>query len=111
MVDGLVLVRHPRGAALERVIHRALRKQPERRFQSVADMRIELLETQEQLATGDVLLAEQVVRDDRARHTARWWWAMAAVVLALIIGSAGWYYIETSKPSGPRFATPTVACT
>jgi serine/threonine protein kinase len=68
--------------ALERVIHRALRKQPERRFQSVADMRIELLETQEQLATGDVLLAEQVVRDDRARHTARWWWAMAAVVLA-----------------------------
>jgi Tol biopolymer transport system component len=82
---------------LDRLIERAMRKDPDKRLRSMADIRVTLDEIQQDLKSGTVISAEQVLRRKRP---ARWWWA-AAVVLVLGMGAAVWYYVQTAKPAGP----------
>ena len=79
--------------ALERAIVRALRKEPDRRFQSVADLRVELLEIKEELDSGsgnagDALRAEP-------RRLAREW-LPAAVVVVVVVATL---YFQSREPT------------
>ncbi len=79
---------------LDRVIGRALEKDPAHRFQSAADLRAELKRLQrdtEQLS-GSVAAA---VRPAPGRR-ARWWWLAAPVATAVVIAAVlGWQSTQT----------------
>jgi serine/threonine protein kinase len=87
---------------LERVITRALRKEPERRFQSMADLRVALQEIKEELDSGSFVSAGQVQKTEPPRGRKIWLWIAAAFV-ALAIGVAGWLYFST--PAEPPMST------
>jgi len=63
---------------LEKIIARCLRKDPERRFQSMADVRVSLQELKEEAESGR--LPEAVVAPARKRV---WMWAAAAALVVL----------------------------
>ena len=72
---------------LEKIIVRCLRKDPERRFQTMADVRVALLELKEESESGQAL--------ERAAVSARgtsWRWVLGAVTVAVV--TAGLWLIE-----------------
>jgi Tol biopolymer transport system component len=79
-------------ADLEKVVARALRKEPGRRFHSMTDLRVELQEIQEELESGISISAEQVRRAVARPKRRKWVWAASAFV-AVGIGAAAWLYI------------------
>jgi Tol biopolymer transport system component len=81
---------------LERVIARCLRKDPERRFQHMDDVRVALLELKEESDSGR--LSE--VATGPARKRARLWVTVAVLVLALLGG--GLWLIERRTPPPPQ---------
>jgi len=76
---------------LEKVITRAIRKERERRFQSMADVRVELQEIKEELDSGSGITAEDVLRAAPRRRSRPGIW-LAAGFAALVMGAAGWFY-------------------
>ncbi|MGH9644591.1 MAG: protein kinase domain-containing protein, partial [Terriglobales bacterium] len=66
---------------LERVILRALEKDPTERYQSAGDLRIDL----NSLATGTMPVYA------RPASTRAWWWWVVAALLAIAL-AAGWYW-------------------
>ncbi len=68
---------------LERIIQRCLRKDPERRYQSMKDVKIALEELKEESDSGQLIAAPQPQRDPRRR------WMLAAVVAVVLLGAAG----------------------
>jgi Tol biopolymer transport system component len=85
---------------LERIIQRALQKEPERRFQSTADLKLELLEIKEEPESGRVISAEQVVRQETKRPRRFWPW-VAGLLAALGIGFAIWLALSAIRPDRP----------
>jgi Tol biopolymer transport system component len=84
-------------AELERIIVRALRKDPDRRWQSMADVRVALLEVKEESESGTASVPAPQAR----RTSRRGLWA--AAVLALVLGGAGaWRW----SVSGTNSAAP-----
>jgi Tol biopolymer transport system component len=73
---------------VERVITRCLRKEPERRYQSMADLRVELLEIQEAVDSGRSIAASQFHRQEAPalERKRKWFWGLA-VVFAVGIGA------------------------
>ncbi len=60
---------------LERIITRCLRKEPERRYQSMADLRVELLDIQEAVDSGKTVSASQRGKKDAPSFDKKWFWA------------------------------------
>jgi Tol biopolymer transport system component len=89
---------------LEKLITRALRKEPERRFQSMADMRVALVEIKEELDSGSFVSAEQVIKMAPKPRRKTWHW-IASALLAIVIGAAGWLYFSQSEPVYPPTRT------
>jgi Tol biopolymer transport system component/predicted Ser/Thr protein kinase len=79
---------------LERLISRALRKEPERRFQSMADMKVEIQDLKETLDSGSFVSAEQVT-GMAVRHRGKTWPWLAAAVAAMVAAVAGWLYLSS----------------
>ena len=69
---------------LERVITRCLRKDPERRWQSMADVRVALRELKEESDSGGLAVSTADVPRSR-----RGWAAAAALILAVVAGVIG----------------------
>jgi eukaryotic-like serine/threonine-protein kinase len=81
---------------LERVVARCLRKDPDRRFQTAADLKVALLELKEESDSG-ALKAGAV-----ERRRPRWWpWAAAAVAAVLLSARLVWWPREAAPPESP----------
>jgi Tol biopolymer transport system component len=81
---------------LERVIARALRKKPERRFQSMADLKVALVDLKEELESGTAITADRI-----SKHPARWR-ALVAALVVLGLGAAAWLYFGRPSLPPPR---------
>ncbi len=86
---------------LDMVIARALRKEPERRFQSMADVRVEVQEIRDALESGGFVSAERLrqVEAPPGRKRRFWFWVIP-VLLAAGAGVAVWRH--GSRPEGRR---------
>lgn len=86
---------------LDMIIARALRKEPERRFQSMADVRVELQEIKDALESGSFVSAERLrqVEAPTKRKRRLWFW-VAPTFLAAGAGIAVWLY--GSRPESRR---------
>ena len=87
---------------LEKLILRCLRKEPDRRFQHMSDVRVELLEVKEESESGVAGLAAPAGKNRRR-------WLGAAVVGALILVAAAWFFKRPrdAQPSPPRVVSLT----
>ena len=75
-------------AELDRLIMRCLRKEPERRFQHMADLKVALQEVAEEIASGSSLRTSATVAAKTAGR--RWGWAVGAAALLLAAAIAAW---------------------
>jgi serine/threonine protein kinase len=90
-------------AETDRVISRCLRKDPERRFQGMADLKVALQELKEESDSGSL------VAPTRARRTARtgWIWAVGALgVLVLLVASIRYLRPTAVTPPPPLTSVP-----
>lgn len=84
---------------LEKIILRCLRKDPERRFQTMADVRVALLELKEESESRPMLQRAAIP----ARRT-RWLWAWSAA--ALLLGSGLWLMERQRLPMPQQALVP-----
>ena len=80
---------------LERVISRCLRKDPDRRWQSMADVKVALRELKEELDSGEVK------RQCRRRRPQRRTWAAAAALVVVVISAIG-AFLWRDRSAGVR---------
>jgi Tol biopolymer transport system component/predicted Ser/Thr protein kinase len=91
-------------APLSRIIGRCLRKDPERRFQHMKDLKVELEELKEESASG-ALAAVAAPKSVRRGAGA----ALAVVALVAVVAAAGWLWLgraPTTAPEAPLTAVP-----
>ena len=86
---------------LERIIGRCLRKDPERRFQHISDLKVQLEELKEESDSGT--LAEAAPSETRSRNLRRWWTAAA---LPALLGVAWMLRPSLEEPPGPMIPVP-----
>src|SRR6202790_2844583 len=79
---------------LERVILRALQKDPKERYQSAGDLRIDLAN----LATGTAPIHSQ----QSPASTWRRWVAIVVVAAVLLIGARAWWMRHGAEPAAPE---------
>jgi eukaryotic-like serine/threonine-protein kinase len=84
---------------LETVINRALRKDPARRFQHMADLKVALEELKEQSDSGQLLV--DVARLAPPRPRPRWAIATVALAVVALAGVSGWLAWGRA-PAGPE---------
>ncbi len=72
---------------LERIILRCLRKEPERRWQSIADIKVALEDLRLEVDSGE--LSKAVVTAGKSSHFARWLWLVLAGLAMLAAGFWG----------------------
>jgi serine/threonine protein kinase len=92
---------------LERIIQRCLRKEPERRFQHIADVKVELQELKDEpgsQAAAPGVLATPKRQSQRRRVL----WGAAAFVMSAAIGLVSWWPRRSELP-GPRLVQLTSA--
>jgi Tol biopolymer transport system component/predicted Ser/Thr protein kinase len=88
---------------LERVILRCLRKDPARRFQIMADLKVELEEVKVE-SDSQISAAEVPARGRR--------WLLAAAVAVPLLGVAGWFLLrQESAPVPPPSVVPLTSYT
>jgi serine/threonine protein kinase len=84
---------------LDRIVTRCLRKDPTRRWQNMADLKVALEDLQEEADSGSLEASAIPVR----KHEWRWLLASVAVALAAItIGGAWWFWNSTRTPTSNR---------
>jgi serine/threonine protein kinase len=94
---------------LERLITRCLRKDPERRFQHMGDVRVVLSELNEESDSGRVLMASAVVPRIRKRKSWRFWSAWGSVWAAsLLLAAAGGFVLVRHLPKPINWARDAV---
>jgi serine/threonine protein kinase/Tol biopolymer transport system component len=87
-------------ADLDRIIERALQKDPERRFQSIADLKVELVEIKEALDSGHVTSSGQIAKQRRRSARRIWpWLVVISAVIAIALGS--WLLLARQKSDLP----------
>jgi Tol biopolymer transport system component/tRNA A-37 threonylcarbamoyl transferase component Bud32 len=69
---------------LDKIIVRCLRKNPERRFQSMADVRVALLELKEESESGKLLMADALSAPPRRKTMRVFAWAATLLVAAAV---------------------------
>jgi Tol biopolymer transport system component len=95
---------------LDRVISRALRKEPERRFQSMADVRVELQEIKEDLELGSFVSARQMARAAAKRGGRYGPWVGAGLIAVGMVSIALWLYLRPA-PLPPVRTVPLTSFT
>jgi eukaryotic-like serine/threonine-protein kinase len=87
---------------VDRIIGRCLRKDPQRRWQSMADVKVALEDALEELESGQISTdASAVAKPGRALRIAPW--VAAAVLAALAVGAYfGWQALKPVQPSFER---------
>ena len=90
---------------LERIIGRCLRKSPERRFQTAADLKVALEELKEESDSGTLGAAPVL------KKPLRWRWAGIAALVALtgLVAAITWFSRSKPKPQGSLTAVPLTA--
>ncbi|MFN0165985.1 MAG: protein kinase domain-containing protein [Bryobacteraceae bacterium] len=83
---------------LDRIITRCLRKDPERRFQLMKEVRIALDELKEESESG--LLSTSTVPKPAGKRNARAWWGVAAALLVILAAGGAWWW-KGQSPSAP----------
>ena len=81
---------------LEKIIQRCLRKDPERRYQSMKDVKIALEELKEESDSGHLSAVPQPQRSSRR-------WVLAAVAAVVLLGAGGmalWWRLRPDACSG-----------
>ena len=92
---------------LEKIINRCLRKDPNRRPQTMADLKVTLAELKEESDSGALSGVVPAPRPTRRI----WFWAGAAMVL-LALSVAGWFFREsTKKPAAALEVVPLTTYT
>jgi eukaryotic-like serine/threonine-protein kinase len=81
---------------LEKLVSRCLQKEPDRRWQSMADLRVALGELREESESGDRHAAQSL-----GRGRGRWRWA-ALAVLPLVIAGAWVFWRYGTSPAPPK---------
>jgi eukaryotic-like serine/threonine-protein kinase len=88
---------------VERIISRCLRKDPQRRWQSMADVKVALEDLLDELDSGKLGLVDVRVVAVQPRHSARTWLWPAAIVIALLPGFyASWKLLKPAQPTFQR---------
>jgi Tol biopolymer transport system component len=90
--------------ALERLILRCLRKEPERRFQHVTDVKVELQEIKEESDSAAVAPATASARRRRAV-----WGAAGLVALLIASAAVAWLWRSRVEPFPPARVAPLTA--
>jgi eukaryotic-like serine/threonine-protein kinase len=94
---------------LEKIVSRCLRKDPDRRYQTMADLKVALQELKEESESGKLtsIAAPVALRPRKSRRI--WTLAGTAALLLLAIGGLGWVYVQTSNTKQAHQASrPTV---
>jgi len=81
-------------ATLDRLILRCLRKDPDRRFQHMSDLKVELQEIAEEIVSGvSAVISARVPVAAASKPAAghRWRWVAGAAALLLAAGTATWF--------------------
>jgi len=90
---------------LDRVLQRCLRKNPERRFQSLADLKVVLQEIQQDVNSGSVPAAEVAAASVKKGRSAAVW--TTVVALSLVAAAWLWLSLSAKEPQdGPLTAIP-----
>jgi eukaryotic-like serine/threonine-protein kinase len=84
---------------LDKIINRCLRKDPERRFQNMADVKVALVELKEESESGG--LGRPIVAERRGR----WWWASAVALIAMLAAVSAWY-LRRGAPESSMASIP-----
>ena len=92
---------------LGKIIRRCLVKDTEHRYQTTKDVRNELEELKKEVDSGDVLVADQVLEPVARRGKRHRVWIAAAIV-AITVGIAGWLYRSYSESPSPTPRTVPV---
>ena len=87
---------------LERVVTRCLRKDPERRAQSMADLKVLLEDLREEADSGKLASAAPAATTRKSPIG----WAAAAII-ALVLISGAWLYLRRPPQSAPRLVPLT----
>jgi Tol biopolymer transport system component/tRNA A-37 threonylcarbamoyl transferase component Bud32 len=88
---------------LERIISRCLRKDPERRWQSMADIKVALEDVLEELESGKMGSAANGTVAAQPRRSIRAWLWPAVILLALLAGAyASWRFLKPVQPTFER---------
>lgn len=86
---------------LEKIVNRCLRKDPDRRFQNIADVRVALVELKEESDSGKLPLSETPRKQRRA-----WWVAGVCAIAAIAIGVGAWLSLPSRAPEAGFRVTP-----
>jgi len=88
---------------VERIIGRCLRKDPQRRWQNMADIKVALEDVLEELESGKLPTAAGATPIVQPRRSIRVLLWPALIVLALLAGSwAGWRFLKPAQPAFQR---------
>jgi Tol biopolymer transport system component/tRNA A-37 threonylcarbamoyl transferase component Bud32 len=88
---------------VERIISRCLRKDPQRRWQNMADIKVALEDVLDELESGKLALADGAAMPVRPRRSVRDLLWPALILLALLAGGyAGWTLFKPVKPTFQR---------
>ncbi len=83
---------------LEKIASRCLQKDPNRRYQHAGDLKIDLQQVKEELASGD----PEVTRERKAGlSVVRWWWLAATVAFIAISFTLRWRLHGPQAPPPP----------
>jgi serine/threonine protein kinase len=85
---------------LDRIIERCLRKDPERRFQSAADLKVVLQDIKEELDSGSLLTEVAAPSGKPAQASQLKWTAFGAALILLAV--AGWLWLGRSSVPKPK---------
>jgi Tol biopolymer transport system component len=96
-----VVVEIPR--EVSRIVRRCLRKDPQRRAQSITDLKLALEEVKEESESGALAAPAAVQRVRKGG------WAAALVALAALAGTVFWFLHNNQKPQAPLYAVPLTA--
>ena len=94
---------------LERIIMRCLRKEPGRRFQHMADVKVELQEVKEE--SDSQATAPAAVAGRRARRQRNAWLGIGAALLVSLLVAAAWWETRKVPPTPQRLVQLTSART
>jgi len=78
---------------LERIIQRCLRKDPNRRFQHMSDVKVELEDVREESESGT-----QAVQAPARRRRRAWMYAAGCIALLGIAAAIGWWRLQSAPP-------------
>ncbi len=95
---------------LERVVYRALRKDPDERWQSMKEVQAELISIKQKLDSGTLTAAARPVSPPARKKPAAGWAVAALAALALCgLAGGGWWWMTRIRSAAPTVVPITQA--